>query len=278
MVMNGSKIRSLHCARLIGGRFFSSSLMSEEQRFCDTFKYVHACNTFDFSAEFESFRRRLPTMTAKRKLQESGHCFTKRNVLNSMSTEEKMDVDETVAEKVAAPQPSASAESASKYPDMALAQKIHKATVAVALVDAAEAQRVGIVDTLQDTVMTEISQELENPSLYRHLQSILPYDGLTDADLAVLDEKHAKHVKELEVKVEEAKESAGDMEVLDARLEIARFAAKSLSKEEAIDAYEKVLQLPKLSTGKQIDALMEESRVASFYGDTKKNAELIEKV
>jgi 26S proteasome regulatory subunit N7 len=161
---------------------------------------------------------------------------------------------------------------------MALAQKIHKATVAVALVDAAEAQRVGIVDTLQDTVMTEISQELENPSLYRHLQSILPYDGLTDADLAVLDEKHAKHVKELEVKVEEAKESAGDMEVLDARLEIARFAAKSLSKEEAIDAYEKVLQLPKLSTGKQIDALMEESRVASFYGDTKKNAELIEKV
>jgi 26S proteasome regulatory subunit N7 len=126
--------------------------------------------------------------------------------------------------------------------------------------------------------MTEISQELGNPSLYRHLQSILPYDGLTDADLAVLDEKHAKHVKELEVKVEEAKESAGDMEVLDARLEIARFAAKSLSKEEAIDAYEKVLQLPKLSTGKQIDALMEESRVASFYGDTKKNAELIEKV
>jgi 26S proteasome regulatory subunit N7 len=216
-------------------------------------------------------------MTAKHKLQESGHCFTKRNALNSMSTEEKMDVDETVAEKVAAPQPSASAESASKYPDMALAQKIHKATVAVALVDAAEAQRVGIVDTLQDTVMTEISQELENPSLYRHLQSILPYDGLTDADLAVLDEKHAKHVKELEVKVEEAKESAGDMEVLDARLEIARFAAKSLSKEEAIDAYEKVLQLPKLSTGKQIDALMEESRVASFYGDTKKNAELIEK-
>lgn len=190
-----------------------------------------------------------------------------------------MDVDTPEEEEApkTAPQPSASAETASKYPDMELAQKIHRVSVGAALVDAENAAAVGISDDLQEKVMTEVAEELENASLYRHLQSILPYNGLTDEDLAALDEKHKAKMEELEKKVEEAKESAGDMEVLDARLEIARFAAKSLAKEQAIEAYEKVLELPKLSTGKQIDALMEESRVASFYGDTKKNAEIIEK-
>jgi 26S proteasome regulatory subunit N7 len=161
---------------------------------------------------------------------------------------------------------------------MTLAQKIHRITVAAALVDADEAELVGISGDLTEKVMTEVSTELENPSLYRHLQQVLPYNGLTDDDLAALDEKHKTTLQKLEEKVDEAKESAGDMEVLDARLEIARFAAKSLSMEEAIEAYEKVLALPKLSSGKTIDALMEESRVASFYGDTKKNAELVERV
>lgn len=199
----------------------------------------------------------------------------------SNTQEESMDVDTpTVVEETTAeaPQPSASAESASRYPDMALAQKIHRATVATALVDAEDAARLGITGDLHEKVMSQVATELENASLYRHLQSVLPYNGLTDADLAALDEKQKKHMEELEAKVEEAKESAGDMEVLDARLDIARFAAKSLSKDEAMEMYEKVLALPKLSTGKQIDALMEMSRVASFYGDTQKNAELIEKV
>jgi 26S proteasome regulatory subunit N7 len=65
---------------------------------------------------------------------------------------------------------------------------------------------------------------------------------------------------------------------LDARFAIARFAAKSLSKDEALDAYDKVLALPKLSSGKTIDALMESARVASFYGDTTKNASIIDRV
>lgn len=189
-----------------------------------------------------------------------------------------MDVDTPSEVTPEAPQPSASAETASKYPDMTLAQKIHRITVAAALVDADEAEHVGIDGDLQEKVMDEVVSELENPSLYRHLQQVLPYDGLEDSDLEALDEKHKITMQKLEKKVEEAKESAGDMEVLDAWLEIARFAAKSLSKEEALEAYETVLALPKLSSGKKIDALMEESRVASFYGDTQKNAELIERV
>mmetsp|Transcript_9242 Transcript_9242/g.10549 ORF Transcript_9242/g.10549 Transcript_9242/m.10549 type:complete len:319 (+) Transcript_9242:380-1336(+) len=92
-----------------------------------------------------------------------------------------------------------------------------------------------------------------------------------------MENKHKEAMKVFEEKVKEAKENAGDMEVLDARLEAARFAAKSLSKEVALDMYEKVLDLPKLSTGKKIDALMECARVASFHNDLKKNTELIER-
>jgi 26S proteasome regulatory subunit N7 len=68
------------------------------------------------------------------------------------------------------------------------------------------------------------------------------------------------------------------MEVMDARVAIARFAAKSLNEEEALAAYKKLLDLPKVSSGKKIDAMMESSRVASFYGDAKKTADFINSV
>lgn len=92
-----------------------------------------------------------------------------------------------------------------------------------------------------------------------------------------MDEENKKTLAELEQTVEVAKENAGDMEVLDARFAVARFCAKSMSKEEALEAYDKVLNLPKLSSGKTIDALMEAARVASFHGDTKKNKDLIDR-
>jgi 26S proteasome regulatory subunit N7 len=93
-----------------------------------------------------------------------------------------------------------------------------------------------------------------------------------------MEAKHAKHLEELEAKVDEAKESAGDMEVMDARVQIARFAAKSLSEAQTLDAYKKLLALPKVSSGKKIDSMMESSRVASFYGDIAKGDEFIESV
>jgi len=122
---------------------------------------------------------------------------------------------------------------------------------------------------------------MENPSLYRHLKTAFGMSGdttISESDLAAMQEKNEKTMKELEEKVEEAKENAGDMEVLDARFEVAKFAAKSLSKDETLDAYEKVLALPKLSSGKVMDALMESARVASFYDDLVKNAELVQKI
>jgi hypothetical protein len=193
-----------------------------------------------------------------------------------------MEEKKTETPKAAAPavvetkkklgQPSASEDTASPYPDMDLCQNIHKLTVGM---DEPE---------LQAAVLKQISTDLENPSLYRHLQTTfgISFGGaggpLSEANLVELETKHAKHLEELEAKVEEAKESAGDMEVMDARVQIARFAAKSLSEDQALDAYKKLLDLPKVSSGKKIDAMMESSRVASFYGDIAKSDEFIESV
>lgn len=186
-----------------------------------------------------------------------------------------MDVDSTSTPKIEETkeklgQPSASAEAAAKYPKMDLAQRIHRLT----MMSSGKLERKEI--SLQEDVKKEILEEIKNPSLYRSLMSTLDW-GSSDK-LQEMDDEHAMSMKKFEEKVEEAKENAGDMEVLDARLIAARYAAKSLSKDSAVEMYEKVLDLPKLSTGKKIDALMECARVASFYGDLKKNTELIEKV
>jgi 26S proteasome regulatory subunit N7 len=191
-----------------------------------------------------------------------------------MADDEKMsttiDTPKPDNKKKSGGQPSASEESASPYPDMEFGQDIHKLTVK-AVDDAGD---------FQTKTFKRIAEDLENPSLYRLLQTNLQVDAgiLSESDLKALDEKNASHVKELEAKEAEAKESAGDMEVMDARVEIARFAAKSLTKEEALEAYQQLLNLPKLSSGKKIDALMESSRVASFYGDSDKSTEFVERV
>jgi 26S proteasome subunit RPN7 len=162
-------------------------------------------------------------------------------------------------------QPSASEETASPYPEMGLAQTIHKLIVKAPGVDAS-------------ALFEKISTELENPSLYRHLQSTIGGGSLSEDALKEMEEKNAKRLEELEQKVGEAKENAGDMEVMDARVAIARFAAKVFSKEEALKAYQDLLDLPKVSSGKKIDAMMESSRVASFYGDHSKSEAFIDGV
>jgi len=188
-----------------------------------------------------------------------------------MTDDDKMSTDTPAPKpekKKTGGQPSASEESASPYPDMEFAQDMHKLTVKAVGVDAA----------FQTKVFKRIAEDLENPSLYRILQTTLQVDAgvLSESDLKALEEKNADRVKELEAKVEEAKESAGDMEVMDARVEIARFASKALTKDETLEAYKKLLELPKISSGKKIDSLMESSRVASFYGDAEKSAEFVE--
>jgi 26S proteasome regulatory subunit N7 len=161
-------------------------------------------------------------------------------------------------------------ETASKYPDMELSQKIHRLT---------HGGGGG-----GEQVLKEIATEVKNPSLYRHVISILTQNNslsgitvLTDDELKQIEQDNATALQLLEDKVKEAQESAGDMEVLDARFSVARLAAQCLPSAEALESYDKILALPKLSSGKQIDALMEQSRVASFYLDSARNDQCLEK-
>lgn len=169
------------------------------------------------------------------------------------------------------------AEGAAPYPKMAVGQKMHQILTSKTKADL----------ELQTKVFDEIATDLENPSLYRKLQEKLydgignPIDGtvtkLSSEDLSALEEKNKKALEALLLKVEEAKESAGDMELMDARVQIARFCAKSMSEKDTIDAYTQVLELPKMSSGKKIDALMELARVASFYGNTSGSDDYIDR-
>jgi 26S proteasome regulatory subunit N7 len=193
----------------------------------------------------------------------------------------KMDVDEkeTPKETIKGENvtPSASGENASKYPDMKLAQSIHQ------VIMTSKGKTVESCEEIKsaEDILKQVIEEMENPSLYRHLTANAAFQStgtVSESDLVSIEEKNVKAVEELEKKVEEAKENAGDMEVLDARFEVAKFAAKSLSKDKALEAYEKVLALPKLSSGKVMDALMDSARITSFYDDLVKNAELVQKI
>mmetsp|Transcript_25038 Transcript_25038/g.69258 ORF Transcript_25038/g.69258 Transcript_25038/m.69258 type:complete len:426 (-) Transcript_25038:298-1575(-) len=148
--------------------------------------------------------------------------------------------------------------SAAAYPNMSLAQDIHRVLA------------YGMVESAQE-VADEIITKLKNPSLYEQFQKACtakyPDASLTfvaQDELDKLADAHKTKVKELEEAVEKAKESAGDMEVMEAMVDIAHFAAKSLTPAEAMDAYQKVLNLPKLSSGKKMDCYMELARVGSF--------------
>jgi 26S proteasome regulatory subunit N7 len=166
------------------------------------------------------------------------------------------------------PMPSASAETTAPYPKMDLSQKIHQM-----LTLQQRSPGTGNVTELQTQVFDQIINELENPSLYKKLMEKLGTDvtissPVTADQLAAIEAKNSKEMETLVAKVEEAKESAGDMEVMDAKLAIAKFSAKSLSRDETVKAYVDVIELPKISSGKKIDCYMELARVASFYGET----------
>lgn len=190
------------------------------------------------------------------------------------------DVKKTKTQNNEHVNPSASAESAAEYPDMTLAQSIHRAILLFGPNPKLSPSMSTEKDDqeLSTKLLCKIVEEMKNASLYRHLSPILQWNRLSEQELEDMDKENAQQTESLEEKVEQAKENAGDMEVLEARFEVARFAAKSLGKEEALAAYQKVLDLPKLSSGKQMDALMEQSRIASFYGDVVGNADYLKKI
>lgn len=191
---------------------------------------------------------------------------------------------------------SSSEGTAPKYPDMALCQRLHRLKVFSRSKDAAATALSSATSTeLQIQVFDEITT-MKNPSLYQHLQHLLYGEAtssagavsagsaaagtgtatpplvasakLTADDLHSLELSNQIDWNALEEKLQTATESAGEMEVLDAKLEMARFAAARYTKDEALQKYQDVLDLPKLSGGKKLDAYMERARICSFYGDT----------
>lgn len=148
-----------------------------------------------------------------------------------------------------------------------------------------EAMRtLGLSEDLPQQVLTIVKEDLKNPSLLKHLMHSFNqkknanFTIMSEAELKTMQDENEEELKKLEKAIETAKEESGDMEVLDATFNVAKFAAKSLSKDKALEMYDKVLAFPKLSSGKQMDALMECARVASFYGDLVKYQEVLDKV
>uniref|UniRef100_A0A7S1YL78 PCI domain-containing protein n=1 Tax=Skeletonema marinoi TaxID=267567 RepID=A0A7S1YL78_9STRA len=136
-------------------------------------------------------------------------------------------------------------------------------------------------DEEEDSDKTEeIVEPLLNAALYRHLQSTLGYnksDALSEVNLTAIDAHHEAIIKILRENITKAKDEAGDMEVLHAHMDVARYCAKCTTKEMALSAYEEVVALPKLSIGKKLDAYLEMTRVCSFWGDWKSMNETLTK-
>lgn len=228
--------------------------------------------------------------------------------------ESTMDIDAPSTEKKA-PQkknvtPSASAESASHHPSMSLAQSIHRLTMLhTGKLSAEDAKQLFDPEALLKDVMktvlsgdksvSEAVQEEEkrirqlvdgeiksidddegpmlNASLYNHLASTLSQPPLSESDAALLESHHKSSLESLSGLITKAQEEMGDMEVLAAKLTVARYSTKCLDKKHAMDAYEQVIASPKLSTGKKLDAYLEMGRVASFYGDVPAFTDILDK-
>jgi len=205
----------------------------------------------------------------------------------------EMDVDVVPAEASASlktKSPKADETGYSPYPDMKVAQSIHRVAMMTGphpKLNSSDAASIGLSPEYIIQVFRDVAgPDVENPSLYRHLKQVVHASSdvlgsfalLCEEELNVMDTKHRTKIESLETKMAEAKEKAGDTEVLDARFELARFAAKSLTKVEALEAYAKILKTPKLSSGKSMDALMDSARVAIFYGDVVKGEDFIAKV
>lgn len=215
-------------------------------------------------------------------------------------TEENTDTDKSKDEKTAL-----DTAAPAEYPNMSLAQDIHKLTQLYAPVAAATttatttstnnsmetvddksvvAATMGIsdLDTFITSIMTELTK-MENPSLQSHIQSMISLPSThthykTSDELDKIRTSNTSKISELEQFVQHQKENAGDMEVLDSRIDVARFVTKTGTLEEALDKYEQILDLPKLSSGKRMDALMECTRICSFYGDVSKNEQFLERI
>jgi len=77
-----------------------------------------------------------------------------------------------------------------------------------------------------------------------------------------------KELGDIDTKQEDAAVNAGDTDVLDCMFSRARYLLKIGSWEEAWKAYDAIVNKEKTGTGKKVDAIMEQARIALFNMDT----------
>lgn len=117
-------------------------------------------------------------------------------------------------------------------------------------------------------IMTYIEDDTMLP-LYEHLCVKFGW-GLDASMAASMREKIDAELKEIEEKLEYSKANAGDTDVLDALFVKARFYSRIGNWRDADETFKEILSREKTTTGKKIDAIMEQAKIALFNMETKK--------
>lgn len=175
-----------------------------------------------------------------------------------------MDVEEKAPEPAAADAPvpmDAEEEEEQKeettYPNMELAQRVFTLDCPEPPENAAE---------IQQTVLDDVRQDSMAP-YYETLCSRFGWP-VDDAFLGAMKTANEEALTKLTEGLDDAEKNHGETEVLDALFAIAQFHARIGDKSAAYVAFDVIVDKPKVSTGKKIDASMQKLRVALFYMDT----------
>lgn len=153
----------------------------------------------------------------------------------------------------------ASDENEKQIPNVELANRIY-------VVEQKRKQKLDTGDLLKSILEDIKSDEMADV----YVQIIDKFDLTKDEELvATMMASNKTVIEEIETKIADAIQNAGDTEVIDGMFTKARHFSKVGSWSSAMSAYDDILNRPKLSSGKKIDATMEKARIAIFLLDFK---------
>mmetsp|Transcript_13199 Transcript_13199/g.25967 ORF Transcript_13199/g.25967 Transcript_13199/m.25967 type:complete len:398 (+) Transcript_13199:41-1234(+) len=170
-----------------------------------------------------------------------------------MASKDEMELDtEEVEEKIER-----------TFPNMDLAQSVWKL----------ECEGVDI-EAVKETVLTAIKEDKMVP----FYEIVCQKFGwmVDDALLTEMKTANAAELESLQAALKNNEENEGETEVLDSLFAISKFHARIGAKTETYDANEAIIVLPKVTSGKKIDATMAKARMALFYMDQEVAAAQIE--
>ena len=155
------------------------------------------------------------------------------------------------------------------YPNMATAQLCHISRLSAASLTC------NPLTTVQAVQAALIKDGMV--STYQSLSTLLNWDpSSTSSAISSMTKSNELALESLTSKQAAASSSQGEMEIIDSAFAFAAYYAKIGDKEQALTAYDKILKIPKLSTGKKIDALMGKSRVANFHNEDSVNYDIVD--